>query len=171
MPTGHYLHKQKPRPIETPIGPSISYVPLTKGKYALIDSEDAEKVSFCPWFCRGEYPSGVVGGKIMALHKFIMGNPGNIVDHSNDNQLDCRKSNLRHASKLQNNVNRGRQINNTSGYKGVSLKKGYKDKKWRSTIGINGRTVTIGYFQTPEEAHSAYCEAAIKEFGEFANLG
>jgi hypothetical protein len=29
----------------------------------------------------------------------------------------------------------------------------------------------LGYFETPEEAHAAYCEAAKLHYGEFAHFG
>jgi hypothetical protein len=36
---------------------------------------------------------------------------------------------------------------------------------------INKKTIHIGIFDTPEEAHKAYCRAADKYHKEFANHG
>lgn len=44
--------------------------------------------------------------------------------------------------------------NNTSGYRGVSLHKIYK--KYSSTIGINGKTIFLGFYDTPLEAAIVY---------------
>jgi hypothetical protein len=166
MPTGHYPHKHSPRPIQFVIGPSIAYVPLTQGKFAVIDSSSASAVSRFPWCYARGYAVSAHNGKRIFMHRFILEHDG-IVDHKNQIGTHNWKGNLRKASKLQNNVYRARQINNSSGYKGVSLKKGYTDKKWRATIGKR----TIGYYRTAEEAHEAYRDAAKLEFGEFAHFG
>lgn len=50
--------------------------------------------------------------------------------------------------------------NNTSGFNGVSWKE--KNKKWQASI--------IGIFEDKLEAARAYNKAALKYFGEFANL-
>jgi hypothetical protein len=66
----------------------------------------------------------------------------------------------------ENNRNCGRDHTNTSGYKGVYW---YEDrKKWRAQIGYQGKVTNLGSFDTPEEAHAAYCEAAHRLHGEFA---
>ncbi len=37
-------------------------------------------------------------------------------------------------------------------------------------IRLQGKNYHLGMFDTPEEAHKAYCEAAVKLHGEFAKL-
>jgi hypothetical protein len=92
------------------------------------------------------------------------------VDHINGDGLDNRRSNLRPCTRSQNMANRGRQRNNTSGYKGVSR----SGRKWCARIyapnpnGGRSRALTLGRFDSPEEAHAAYCEAAKRLHGEFA---
>jgi hypothetical protein len=53
----------------------------------------------------------------------------------------------------------------------TGLKGSWFDKsrnKYKSAISISGTQVTIGYFDTPEEAHTAYSEASIEHYGRFA---
>lgn len=94
---------------------------------------------------------------------------GESVDHYDNNGLNCSRCNLRVATNPQNAANRSAQKNNKSGYKGVAL---CNDRpKWQSKIKVNGKAIHLGYFDTPEKAYAAYCEAAVKYFGEFANFG
>lgn len=103
---------------------------------------------------------------------FVKGeDPGQFqVDHIDGNRLNNRIDNLRLATAKQNGANRGKQINNTSGYKGVCWNARYK--KWQAGIQItlaeNKKYLHIGYFDTPELAHMAYCKAAAELHGEFA---
>jgi hypothetical protein len=94
---------------------------------------------------------------------------GEQVDHINHDGFDNRRSNLRLATGAQNQHNKRLQANSTSGYKGVNWHKG--TKKWQARIGYNGKRVTLGYFNNPEDAHKAYCEAADELHGKFANYG
>ena len=87
-----------------------------------------------------------------------------VVDHINGNGLDNRKANLRIASATENGRNRRRHSNNTSGFKGVKKDKG----RWVANIGGSKNRIRLGSFETPEEAHAAYCEAANRLHGEFA---
>lgn len=91
------------------------------------------------------------------------------VDHENHDTLDNRKSNLRPATQGENLCNRGKQSNNTSGYKGVSWcsSKG----KYRANITIAGKTTFLGYADTPEEGSVLYANAVEKFHGKFAFCG
>lgn len=92
--------------------------------------------------------------------------PDGDLDHINGERDDNRIVNLRLATRAQNNMNARRPCSNTSGYKGASFCRG----KWDARIGIDGKDVYLGSFDTPEEAHAAYANAASKVFGEFARL-
>jgi hypothetical protein len=101
------------------------------------------------------------------MHRAILrAGDGHNVDHIDGDGLNNRRSNLRFATTAQNSANRGKQKNNTSGFKGVRWHK--RDKRWRAVIGINGKTKQIGSFKTPEAAYDAYCAAARELHGVFA---
>jgi|TARA_R110002020_G_scaffold425568_1_gene635006 hypothetical protein len=54
--------------------------------------------------------------------KYFLGErpEGTEIDHINENKHDNRAKNLRYLTKPQNAMNRGKQVNNTTGYKGVT---------------------------------------------------
>jgi hypothetical protein len=91
------------------------------------------------------------------------------VDHINMNTYDNRVENLRGANKSSNLANSKMHSHNTSGYKGVSFNK--SANKWVAGIRKNGLRNHLGCFNTPEDAHKAYCDAADKLHGEYANYG
>jgi hypothetical protein len=95
--------------------------------------------------------------------------PTNQIDHKNGITGDNSIDNLREATQTQNQANRTARVDNTSGLKGVSWHK--QHKKWHATTRIQGKQKHLGYFDTKEEAHTAYCAATAKYFGEFANFG
>lgn len=91
------------------------------------------------------------------------------VDHIDNDGFCNLRENLRLVSHAQNMGNKKRSKSNTSGYKGVSYIS--RDNKWRAGITFRGQPMHIGYFDTPEEAHAAYCERAKELHGEYANFG
>ena len=74
-------------------------------------------------------------------------------------------SNLRWATKSQNGHNRGKQSNNTFGFKGVTYEK--RPKKYRARIKISDKVKHLGYFTTAKEASKAYETKAKEIHGEY----
>jgi AP2 domain-containing protein/HNH endonuclease len=87
------------------------------------------------------------------------------VDHIDRNTLNDKNDNLRIATKTQSSGNTSVRSNNKCGYKGVTYCK--YTNRWRAIIRINGKATHLGRFDSPQEAHQAYVEAAKEHFGEF----
>lgn len=104
--------------------------------------------------------------KQIVLHHAVIGKPkrGMVVDHINHNKLDNRMDNLRHCTHSQNQMNRMVTMTNKVGLKGVSPAR----NKFRACIWLNGKSIKLGTFNTPEEAHQAYLYRAKKEYKEYA---
>ena len=80
--------------------------------------------------------------------------PTDEIDHINGVRNDNRFGNLRVITR-QGNVHNRRKSWSASGYMGVYANHG----KWRSAINLDGKTISLGNFNTPEEAYAAYLEA------------
>lgn len=148
-------------------------VPLTRGKYALVDEADAEWIMrMGNWYAaerEGAYYAarGGGGGKpTVLMHALIAGFKG--PDHANRNGLDNRRVNLRPATGTQQIANQGLRSSNTSGYRGVSPHR--PSGRWAAFISAEGRTTFLGHFDDPIDAAYAYNLAALERFGEFAWL-
>lgn len=87
------------------------------------------------------------------------------IDHINGIRDDNRIKNLRLCTGSQNLSNRGKNINNTTGFKGVYVDKRYN--KFYAQIGYKNRTYNLGTFISAKEAALAYNKKAIELFGEF----
>jgi hypothetical protein len=85
-----------------------------------------------------------------------------------DHTLDYRRSNLRIATRAQNNANRRMRKDNTSGFKGVT--KFLNGSGWRAQIMVNGKARVLGVRETKEAAYELYCAAAREMHGEFARM-
>ena len=84
--------------------------------------------------------------------------PANNLDHIDGCRTNNAISNLRLATPSQNKQNRrepGR--NNTSGFLGVHWASHIS--AWRAQIKVNKKSIMLGAFSTPEDAHSAYLKA------------
>lgn len=95
--------------------------------------------------------------------------PNEQIDHINGCRTDNRLSNLRLATHAENCQNHQRRPINTTGFKGVVR---YFDGRggFRAQIKKDGKGMHLGVFDTAEEAHAAYCEAASRLFGKFARF-
>jgi hypothetical protein len=92
--------------------------------------------------------------------------PSQQVDHVNGIRSDNRIANLRLATNSQNQGNRSINCNSQSGHKGVQWSK--QKRKWKAVIQVSGRRKFIGYFDTIDDAGSAYRHAAKSYFGEYS---
>lgn len=139
-------------------------ITLNKNLFAIIDTEDIERVEEFQWH------SIRTGSDVYAkssngiyMHRFILSAPNHLlVDHINFNGLDNRKVNLRLCTKRQNQAHCRKRITNTSGYTGV-----YWDvsrNKWHSQIGVGGKVIALGRFENLGDAIEAR-----KLAGEFYN--
>jgi len=157
-------------------------IALTHGCQTIVDDLDADLLQLS-WHahvqeCGRVYAERVLyvpKGRSVIMHRTILerilGRPllkNELVDHRNGDSLDNRRSNLRLATHAQNSQNKKRERRNTSGYKGVTWNK--KSKRWQSSIKSGGKSIYLGLFVDPLEAHNAYREKAIELFGEFARF-
>lgn len=152
---------------------SIRLIPLTQDQNAIVDAADYEWLCGWNWHAHRDnknqkfYAQRMSMRKMIYMHQAIANRmDGEEVDHRNGNTLDNRRVNLRRCSRAQNQRNRGKQANNTSGFKGV-IRDNRRDG-WQAQIRVNGRCKYLGLFQTPQEAAVAYQNAAKKFFGDFA---
>lgn len=146
-------------------------IPLTHGKFAIVDEADAGPVSDIQWYaikCRNTWYAlrSVPSSEGTGMHVLVADCKG--IDHANGNGLDNRRVNLRPATRSQNGANRPPPSNNTSGYKGVYWSR--PTRKWRAVIRVNDRKANLGYFTDPVDAARAYNAAALEAWGEFAWL-
>jgi len=89
--------------------------------------------------------------------------PKQEIDHINGIRTDNRIANLRQCSRRENARNKRRQ---NSRFKGVVLRPA--SGKWCAQIGLNGRSVYLGIYDTAEAAAAAYDAAARRHFQDFA---
>lgn len=143
----------------------------TKEEYCLIDAEDLSKVVIYHWRKNDKgywvaYSRYSGNNEIIPLHKLITNTVGDVtVDHKNRKRNDCRKSNLRICTQMQNCQNASIRKNNTTGVTGV-----YKrtNGKWWAYIQINKKNKSLGYFENKDDAVIARLKAEKEYFGEFA---
>lgn len=149
----------------------IAYVPLTKGKEAIIDAELAPLVGQYNWYAEQGYKTlwyaargGGKGKSKVLLHRQILGaKPGEEVDHEDGDGLNCRRSNIRIATHQEN-------MRNRAGWAKSGLPKGVVEFNggYTAMICIDGKRYQLGgIVGDPAEASATYELFAEKMFGEF----
>lgn len=152
--------------ISTPKHPNI---------YSFVDADMYDELNQYKWGVTNQgyaerritLPSGAK--KSILLHRYIkQPKDKELVDHIDGNKLNNTKSNLRIATRQQNIFNARTSIVNTSGHKGVHWLK--KFKNWRARIGTNGINITLGTYDSFDEALYMYNTAAKILHGEFCHF-
>lgn len=150
-------------------------IQLSRGMCALVDDEDFERLashvwhvgcSARPWYAARNSPRGQGKRHKIFMHRELAkAQKGDIVDHINGNSLDNRRCNLRLCDASENARNIAMRKDNRNGFKGV-IQRG---QFWAARIGAGG-CLSLGVFNTAEDAAHAYDNAATMLFGEFARL-
>lgn len=91
--------------------------------------------------------------------------PSEVIDHIDGNSLDDRWLNLREATVTQNNWNHKGRRRESDLPMGVRIN---ASGRFAARIGVNGKQIQIGSFDTPDAAAESYAAARAKYFGEFA---
>ncbi len=155
----HFRARREP-PVRTeppePPSDEVKYIALTKGKHALVDTADFERLNRHKWcaMCAtdgsGYYAVRRAGSRTILMHREIMNAPDDlVVDHIARNGLNNRRCNLRLCTPLENMYNR-RVHSKSSRFQGVRYLA--ELHKWGASVKIDGRGEHIGVFADEVEA-------------------
>ena len=118
------------------------------------------------------YHTCTINGKCCYTHRYVWEQAhgpipdGKYIDHINNDKLDNRLENLRLCDNSENNCNTGLRANNTTGYKGITQRRG----KFRVQVKKHG--VTIDRLFSDLDAAVAFAKEARNALhGAFANHG
>jgi len=166
----------------TPSTPLYREIPLTQGQVAIVSAhrfDELNEFKWCALWCSDtqsfyashgiKLPNGKWTGE--SMHRKILGlqyGDKRQADHINHDTLDNRDSNLRIATRSENQHNRGANRNSSSGIKGVYWMK--NDRKWVAQIRLNGKSKYLGSYDDPKSAQKAYCTAAKQLHQNFAKV-
>lgn len=143
-------------------------IPLTQGKYALVDDEDFEELNKYKWYATkniNTYYARRCTKKIdgvsyrIYMHQQILGKKeGFEIDHDDGDGLNNQRYNINHVTHRQNMQNRHSGIaDKQSKYPWLAWHK--NREKWQARIKINGKLKFLGYYSDEYEAYLAYCKA------------
>lgn len=163
-------------PNEYKVVGDITYIYLTHGKVAVIDTEDYPKVKDCRWCAVLEdryWYVRTIGRKTSAfprknmyLHRLITdADPGSVVDHKNFDTMDNRKANLRIVTHAENtnHVSPVPRKNSTTGIPNVAPIVDYVNGRpyysYKVAVQRYGRKLVAKFPQTPEGLARAIAKA------------
>lgn len=165
---------------DTTRGIEMKYIPLTQGKFAIVDDKNYKwllryswrvlKIKHTCYALTSVWDFQLKIHHTIRMHRLILNaQKGEITDHINHNGLDNRECNIRKCTHSQNNQNR-KPYNLKSTSKYMSKYKGvyHISNKWMAGITLNKNHSYLGLHNTEIEAAKAYDKKAREIFGEFA---
>lgn len=157
----------------------MKYINLSQGLRAKVDDDLYDWLSQWKWSAKAYRHSAyavrtATGGKrgprfLIPMHRQILGLDSREIahsDHIDRDTLNNQRANLRRVNASQNQMNKAKASTNKTGYKGVRFSK--TPGKFTASICLGTRYTHLGTFNTPVEAHAAYCKAAEFYYGEYA---
>lgn len=168
------MPKIKPLPPLDYIKEILDYNPKTGNLTWKVKASQKKQGDVAGYISKEGYVQIGICSKIYLAHRiawkiYYSEEPPQFIDHIDGNKSNNIISNLRLASNAENMQNGKIRANNTTGYKGVCFNK--KLKKYQANICKDRKQTHLGLFETAEEAHAAYCEAAKKLHGLYYNEG
>jgi len=159
------------------------FIELTQGRVTIVSAEDYEYLTQFRWCfakCHGRdgyaMRSSVAaksdpGCQDVAMHRVVARRKGlpasEGYDHEDRNKLNNQRYNIRSATALQNNGNRGVLCSNTTGYNGVCIDA--EKNKYRPAVSVLNRNLWLKRFPLTEagkiQAAYAHDVAAVRIFG------
>lgn len=154
-------------------------IPLSQGRYALVDDADYHQLCIHKWRVQPERSTFYARRDIrinkrnykVRMHRIILGlvyRDGKQTDHIDGDGLNNQRTNLRICSTAENQHNQRIRTVGSSQYKGVCWHK--RDQRWRAQIKLEGTSKCLGSFDSEVEAALAYNWAAKEHYREYARL-
>lgn len=149
-------------------------IPLTQGKYALVDEYGFTLVGDYNWHAYKRKGSHVWYArrntsrpkrKTVLMHRVIIGaKEGETLDHKNGNGLDNRRANLRICTRSEQQLNC--RSSSKYGFRGIGFSpKSKKESKWYAHVKVKGKHIALGSYATAIEAARALDRLAPKYMG------
>lgn len=144
-------------------------IPLTQGKFALVDDEDYDYLMQWKWHYAHGTARTTMNKKMLNMSRLIMDCPRGLITHHKDHdRLNHRKSNLVNTTYSCNNQHAYKdRTSQSSKYLGVMKT---RNNSWRVSIRANGKRLHLGTFHDEKEVAKAYNKAALKYYGNTALL-
>lgn len=158
----------------------MKYIQLTKGKRTKVDEADYEHLSQWNWqfgangYAVREQHYGMKDGKrvreTILMHRVLLDAPKSLdVDHTNEDKLDNRRSNIRLATRSQNKANMKAVKRKDDLPMGITYNPSPRSKQpYMARVCMNGKSYFVGNFYQLKDAVDAYTAKKKELYGEFA---